>query len=344
MEIGNITDLLSALQELGEPKHGYTRFFRGHADSSYELKPSIYRLRKGIKNSAYLIQNEEKIIRDAITNSPDSFNKNNTLFENLVKLQHYGYATRLLDLTSNMLVALYFAVNQEGEDGELIILDIPDSEIKYDASDVVAILSAVSLRDKDFNIHDAKEIAREKATMAKDIFLYEQEEKRNSKLKDPASEFCRGVDEKYFNSELYGQIIGAGEGRTFQKAYIETFNEQTEIRRLLHDIRHDKPSFAPIINPKDLTRVVCVRAKLNNPRIIRQQGCFLLFGMGAEKKECAEIENSWIRNLNGNKLIIKNEKKQQILNELKCLGVSRQNLFPELDAQAEDIMNKYREK
>ena len=339
MEIGNITDLLNVLQELGEPKHGYTRFFRGHSDSSYELKPGIYRQKK-----AYLIQNEEKIIRDAITNSPDSFNQNNTLFEKLVKLQHYGYATRLWDITAKVLVALYFAVNKEGKDGEVIVLDIPDSEIKYDDSDVVAILSAISLRDKDFNIQKAKEIADEEAKISRGIFIHEQEEKKKSMLEEPARAFMRGLDEKYFNSETYEQIIKSGERQAYHKAYIETFNKQEEIRRLLHDIRHDKPSFAPIIKPDDLNRVVCVRAKLNNPRIIRQQGCFLLFGMGAEKKECAVIENSWIRNLNGNKLIIKNKKKQQILNELKFLGISHQNLFPELDAQAEDIMNKYSEK
>lgn len=141
-EICSIKDLLNILNSLGEVEQGKTRFFRGHSKSSYLMQPSIYR-------QSYLIENEDKIIRDALTHCPDDFSPNDTLFEKLVKLQHYGYATRLLDLTTNALVALYFAVSsQENEDGELIILDIPNTKIKYDDSDTVVVLSALSLQNK----------------------------------------------------------------------------------------------------------------------------------------------------------------------------------------------------
>ncbi|MGN6890628.1 FRG domain-containing protein, partial [Neisseria sp. P0014.S004] len=65
----------------------------------------------------------------------------------------YGYSTRLLDLTSNILVALYFATDKDPEEeGEIVVLDIPNDQIKYDDSDVVSILSAISLRKSDFSI------------------------------------------------------------------------------------------------------------------------------------------------------------------------------------------------
>ena len=342
MEITTITELFEALKELGEPEHGHTRFFRGHSRISYELKPSIYRLKSGERDPFYLIKNEEKIIRDAITNCPDSFSPNDTLFEKLVRLQHYGYATRLLDLTSNVLVALYFAVNQEGEDGEVIVLDIPDSEIKYDDSDVVAVLSAISLRNSGFGIEGYLESARDEADIAAQIYLYEQEENHKRDLGNKEYEPIHDLLENLFNSEFNKNLLDRRASQVYQKKYIEFFNEEREILRLLHDIRHDKPSFSPEINPKDISRVVCVRAKLNNPRIIRQQGCFLLFGMNEEKQNCAEIEETWIRSCNDNKLIINKEFKNEILKELKSFGISRQNLFPELDAQAKDIMDKYR--
>lgn len=272
-EIRSISDLVQILKDLGEPEPGKTRFFRGQA-GEWALLPGIYR-------KPYLIENEDKIIKDALTNCPDDFSPNDTLFEKLVKLQHYGYATRLLDLTTNALVALYFACSNENhhkKNGELIILDIPDTEMKYGDSDTVAILAAISIQKKEFS------------------------------PKEDTS--------------------------------ISSFNEDPDIISLLHDIRTDKPSFRPVINPKDLTRVLCVRAKLNNARISRQQGCFLLFGINNEKLNPAKIPDDWERlSTEGKRFIVTNKK--QIMQELKAFGISRQTLFPELESQAKEIMAQY---
>ena len=103
----------------------------------------------------------------------------------------------------------------------------------------------------------------------------------------------------------------------------------------------DKPSFRPLINPDDLQRVLCVRAKLNNQRISRQQGCFLLFGIGDSKTEPAAIPDEWQRFApNSKKILVKN--KVIIMKELKSFGISKRTLFPELEAQATEIMNHYK--
>ena len=62
-EINSVSDLSQILQTLGEPKEGHTRFFRGHGDESWKLLPSIYL-------EVYLIKNEDKIIKDALTYCP----------------------------------------------------------------------------------------------------------------------------------------------------------------------------------------------------------------------------------------------------------------------------------
>ena len=118
---------------------------------------------------------------------------------------------------------------------------------------------------------------------------------------------------------------------------------QREIISLIHDIQTDKPCFRPVIKPSDLQRVICVRAKLNNGRISRQQGCFLLFGIKDNKTEAAVIPNEWQRfALNSQKILVKAKRKADIRQELQSFGISKRTLFPELEAQAKEIMDYYK--
>lgn len=333
-EIRSINDLVTILHNLQEPEQGKTRFFRGQADETWDLLPSIYR-----KDKPTLINHEDKIIKDAFTNCPDDFLPSDTLFEKLVKLQHYGYRTRLLDLTSNTLVALYFACWDEkhhDKDGELIILDIPDAEVKYDDSDTVAILSALSLRSKEFNLADIKQRTDK---LARTGF--------NNKMLD---EFCKISERNEMKNRLTHQNPEIGQLFSNHNEHVgdiemETllaFNQQKEITALLHDIRTDKPSFRPVIEVNDLSKVICVRAKMNNARISRQQGSFLIYGIDENKCTPAKMPDDWQQKSSQNeKFIIKAESKAKIIQELKSFGISTRILFPELEKQAEEIMSQY---
>ena len=78
-------------------------FYRGHANSNYVLRPSIMRT-KGLQ------ENESKLYNELLINCPEEFQMCRTHLEKLVKMQHYGLPTRLLDITRNMLVALFLRV------------------------------------------------------------------------------------------------------------------------------------------------------------------------------------------------------------------------------------------
>lgn len=114
-------------------------FYRGHSDSNYYLSPSVMR-------SPSLLKNESKMYHELLINCPESFEKCNSHLEKLVEMQHYGLPTRLLDITRNPLVALYFACNGNSKThGELIILSTKESEIKYPQSDAASILSSLPI-------------------------------------------------------------------------------------------------------------------------------------------------------------------------------------------------------
>ena len=74
-------------------------FFRGHADFNWELKPSIWR-------DPYC---ENDILNKAKTRGWQYFKDCRSELEMLITMQHFELPTRLLDVTTNPLVAIYFA-------------------------------------------------------------------------------------------------------------------------------------------------------------------------------------------------------------------------------------------
>lgn len=99
--------------------------FRGISDKSYQLIPSIGRNMRAEYNSSTLDQ-ERGLIETAKYKLPHIFRNDLSPIDLLATLQHYGIPTRLLDVTYNPLVALYFATSNNEKDGEVIVFEYSD--------------------------------------------------------------------------------------------------------------------------------------------------------------------------------------------------------------------------
>ncbi|WP_392562343.1 FRG domain-containing protein [Orbus sturtevantii] len=381
MEISTISDLLTAIKSLRDLNGSHERFYRGLGDRQYiDFDcPSIYR-KKTSEHEPY-IKYEDKIFHDIIAKAPEDFSKCENTFECLVKMQHYGAPTRLLDVTSNPLVALYFScVGVDGSvsfenDGAIVIYDIPQSNVKNFNSDTVTILSNISKIDNNYKplyallnkfAKDCKKIREFYKGICNDeeiknyLDSYDDikkslEKEQNNKYREIFDnesnidkEFLVGAREDYLDFKESSKKKTILKKMERIETTIQNNRPHSDIR-FDHYIKQEKLFFVhDNINYKDLTSVFCVKPKLNNPRIINQNGAFLIFGFASltDTKSSTVTQHFNYKALNSNSgkhlhIKIPKNKKEQLVNQLKLLGIDRAFIYPEIENISKVITEQY---
>jgi len=271
----------------GPPASGKVVVYRGHPNEEYLLRPAVFR-------SPIAAEREHLLLRDLIAAHPQEFAADGSTLELLVRMQHYSLPTRLLDVTWNPLVALYFAsepltkkadVMRRGRMrkrtvptvGEVIKLTIDETLVRYFDSDTVSCLT---------------NLAR-----------------------------CR-FDQK---EELRGLTAGK---TTFSKAARATFNGKETVKRLIHFIRTEKPAFEPEIVPEQLSQTYLVKPKYNNRRILAQEGAFIVMGL------TEEIPAPGVPGILVERITIQARYKGEITSQLGQVSINQRTMFPEIDRAA----------
>jgi hypothetical protein len=251
-----------------------TLLFRGQADIDFPMDASIFR------ND--LIGRETTLINDLILQEPFEFGNQMTDFEQLVKMQHYGLPTRLLDVTTNPLIALYFACADkscEDKDGEILILI---ESLQRPTEKQVQFFAALAEYDGK-SIEYFVDYFVQKGLMSRELDYIEKQEKLEN---------------------------------LFRTKYI------------------------PVVAPK------------NNERIKRQNGAFLLLGVDIDQpdyflKNVFNLKDQLVKDFGDGiprSLVVPQEYKQSIINELDIIGINESFVFPELEHQAAYIKNKHNKK
>lgn len=135
-KIESVAEYINYLDTLPKPypnQHNVTAatFFRGQSNKDWNLSPRLYR--------ENLFKQEGIMIKDIVYSNPKEFELER--FDILAKFQHFGFPTRLLDLTMNPLVALYFACSGKDEinhDGAVYVFpNVPASWIDDPIIDLI---------------------------------------------------------------------------------------------------------------------------------------------------------------------------------------------------------------
>lgn len=284
-----------------------TFFFRGESQNYYhkgnpsaKLNPSFP---SNLDQSKKRVLHERDIYHEAMRYNIFSFDRDKTMVERMIRMQHYRLSTRFADVTTNLNLAAFFAAGGENitrgdkpsnDDGYIRILKVAKHKMKMFTSDIITAIAHLPLV-KPEDVNPSK-------TNGLEGLRYEITNERPG--------FSMYISPKG----------GSGKLR--------------KLERLLRD---------------EIKQVWAFKAPYNNDRIRNQSGAFLAFGcydhkasLNASFSVADYIDKS--KPSYGIKQIgyvqIHQKAKNDILKQLRFMGMDAEIVYPDLSDACKAIMNR----
>ena len=133
-------------------KGAVSYYFRGE-NRNFKIPNEVprYKTIPGIYREDGHLEHESDFFNEALRTYPEEFSRDKSTFEILTRMQHYGYPTRLLDVTSKLMTAVGMVSNKgydlqdcSNQNGFIHVYRVKTESIKYGTSDTVAALSNIA--------------------------------------------------------------------------------------------------------------------------------------------------------------------------------------------------------
>ena len=243
---------------------------------------------------------EGDMLREITAKRPSDFSEIDGVFSQWVVARHHGLRTRFIDITRNPLVALFFAC--ESNRGRAL----NDGALR-----VFAVPGSL------IKPHNSDSVS----VLANFAKLPNEEQRLLLGIREEEEEL-----EARFESNPYRPGL----------ARLEPYDVAME--HLFQMIQAEKPYFVNRIDVRDFYQVFVIEPQQLSERIRAQSAAFIgsAFHERFERNQILK----WNRNIpvySHYKLAISGQHKAKLLDQLDLVGITRQTLFPGLDATAESI-------
>lgn len=302
----SLSEYLDIIKDLSEQSKGEC-FYRGESQNYQKgcCNPSLFRNNKE--------DYEKELFYSALTKAPYEFDGLSSL-DILAKMQHYGVPTRLLDVTTNPLCALFFAVFVENHIKDNFYAKNSENSFPYfDVNDLDGCVYFFGNQEKP----GCLTFDSDRALLLSNLCKLTDKQKdiiRDYSLSNPdllvTPEVLDDFKTKY-SDDLW---------EAFTKLIYESERERTAL------LRNHR------IVPRHLLENHFVKPKYSNVRLRAQSGLFIIFGLGGGKVYINPKDRKSPYDIKATRIIIPAYAKEKMLNDLKDLAnINEYTIYPEFE-------------